>query len=290
MQQLKSQRDQAIKGSIVPVWIDAALWDTLHLKPGEAFVVSDGNSLNTQIHFRAMGEIQNIPTVNTPGAMLADAQTYMTVYQQIVNSSSLEFNQVLLHTNSDATSLARVREKIQNGETALTQIQDRRELVQSLQHEPLYLDLIGILALGPITVLLLALAGNLLATWLNAHDRLRSFALLRAIGAAPRHIASTLTWEQVIIYTTGMVLGVIFGAFVSATAIPSLLFTSATSADANSSQFFLAQNIPPIQIIIPALLGIAIAILIGVCMLALGMMIRIVSKPGIAQTLRLNED
>jgi Tfp pilus assembly protein PilX len=48
--------------------------------------------------------------------------------------------------------------------------------------------------------------------------------------------------------------------------------------------------VPPIQIVIPPMLVIALAVLVIICIVALGMMIRVVSRPSISQTLRLNED
>ncbi|HEY6406269.1 MAG TPA: FtsX-like permease family protein, partial [Ktedonobacteraceae bacterium] len=159
---------------------------------------------------------------------------------------------------------------------------------------PLYLDLIGILALGASTALLLALVGNLIASWLSARSRLANFAVLRALGAAPSQIASTLTWEQCIIYSTSILLGILFGAIFSVLVVPQLIFTSVgssgASSDLTSSQFAVAQSVPPIQIVIPPSLMIALAVLVVICVVALGMMIRVVSRPWISQTLRLNED
>ncbi|HXR66657.1 MAG TPA: FtsX-like permease family protein [Ktedonobacteraceae bacterium] len=64
--------------------------------------------------------------------------------------------------------------------------------------------------LGTATALLLALLGNLVASWLNARSRLVNFAALRALGTTPRQIASTLAWEQVVVYSAAMLLGCLF--------------------------------------------------------------------------------
>ena len=136
--------------------------------------------------------------------------------------------------------------------------------------------------------------GNLIASWLSAHNRLTGFAVLRALGTPPRQIASVLTWEQGIIYTTAIALGVIFGFLLSALAVPVLVFTSVGSNGANSDissgAFYIAQSVPPIQVIVPLSVGIALVALIVICVIALGMMIRVVARPSIGQTLRLNED
>jgi ABC-type antimicrobial peptide transport system permease subunit len=163
-----------------------------------------------------------------------------------------------------------------------------------LANEPLYLMLFGILLLGATTALLLALVGNLLASWLNARSRLANFAALRALGATPRQIAATLGWEQVIVYSAAMLLGVLFGWLLMVVVLPSLVFTSILpdqiTGAVDSATFYAEQNTPPVQIVVPPALWIALGALVLLCVLALGMMVRVVSRPSIAQVLRLNED
>ncbi|HLQ29415.1 MAG TPA: hypothetical protein VK140_09290, partial [Ktedonobacteraceae bacterium] len=88
--------------------------------------------------------------------------------------------------------------------------------------------------------------------------------------------------------------GILFGAILSALVVPVLVFTSVgpggVTSDTSSGAFYVAQSVPPIQVIIPPSLGIALAVLVVICVVALGMMVRIVSQPSISQTLRLNED
>ena len=58
-----------------------------------------------------------------------------------------------------------------------------------------------------------------------------------------------------------------------------------------TGEFYVVQNVPPIQLVIPyGPLLIALAVLIVICGLALGIMARIASRPSIGMTLRLNED
>jgi predicted lysophospholipase L1 biosynthesis ABC-type transport system permease subunit len=200
-------------------------------------------------------------------------------------------NYIWLRTSDDPQQLAALRNVLS---TSLTSIYDRRQIAAQLADEPLNLTLFGILLLGATTALLLALIGNLVASWLNASARLANFAALRALGASPGQIAGTLAWEQVIIYTTAILLGFFFGWLLSILVLPSLIFTSILpsqiSGAVDSQTFYAAQSTPPIQIVIPAALWIALGTLIVLCIIALGMMVRIVSRPSIAQVLRLNED
>ncbi len=103
-----------------------------------------------------------------------------------------------------------------------------------------------------------------------------------------------MTWEQCIIYATSILLGILFGFIFSVLVVPQLIFTSVGSGGnaegLTNSQFYVTQSVPPIQIVVPTSLFIALAVLIVICVIALGMMVRVVSQPSISQTLRLNED
>lgn len=306
MGQLIRQRDTALRQNVVPAIVDAATWNQLNLYPGAPFTLdfSDGT-----VDFVALAEVQHVPTISdnagygnasstvSSGGILVDYQTYASVYQSLFFSSSggsVPINYIWLRTKSDAKSLASVRHALSTGPLQLSSVYDRRATSETLHNDPLYLDLIVLLALGASTALLLALVGNLIASWLSAHNRLTGFAVLRALGTPPRQIASVLTWEQGIIYTTAIVLGMIFGFLLSALAVPVLVFTSVGSSGANSDisrgAFYIAQSVPPIQVIVPLSVGIALVALIVICVIALGMMIRVASRPSIGQTLRLNED
>jgi hypothetical protein len=58
----------------------------------------------------------------------------------------------------------------------------------------------------------------------------------------------------------------------------------------SSDEFYALQHFLPVQVVISGWLLVALALLVLLCMVALAMMARIVSKPSISQTLRLNED
>ena len=306
MAQLTSQRTSALSRQTVPAVVDSSAWQSLKLTPNASSFSL--NFTNGAVQFVAIAEVQHIPTVNDlststtnsgsvpNGGILVDYPSFAAVYgfDFRTSSASLPLNAVWLRTHDDAASLTAVRKALSKGVLQLTPLYDRRATIESLYHDPLYLDLLGVLTLGASTALLLALVGSLIATWLNAQSRLVNFAVLRALGAASPQIASTLTWEQSIIYTTSILFGILFGAIFSALVVPRLIFTSVgssgTSSDLTNSQFDVTQNVPPIQIVIPPMLVIALAVLVIICIVALGMMIRVVSRPSISQTLRLNED
>jgi len=293
MQQLAAARNTGA----VPAIVDAATWDELHLTLGARFalnfsVVGDADL----VQFKVIAKVQHIPTSDssaTPGVM-ADYTSFAAAYMHSYSSSGgfdSPLNYVWLRTSDNQAQLTALRSILQ---ISLSGLNDRRQMVAQLSTEPLYLTLFGILLLGATAALLLALIGNLVASWLNASSRLANFAALRALGASPRQIAGTLAWEQVIIYTTAILLGFLFGWLLSILVLPSLIFTSVLpsqiTGNVDSRTFYATQSTPPIQIMVPAALWLALGALIVLCIIALGMMVRIVSRPSIAQVLRLNED
>jgi ABC-type antimicrobial peptide transport system permease subunit len=307
MAQLKAQENQALHDNVVPVIVDATVWDTLELHPGATFTIDINTLRRPTLHCRAIARVEHISPVgtsfsastgaSTSGTMLVDYQTLNTIFGRNLSPNarfpaSLPVNHVWLNTKDDATSVAEVRTILTGSSLYLNNLQDRRALLVAMQGDPFYLSLIGTLAIGSVTALLLALMGSFIASWLNARARLTNFAVLRALGSTPRQVASVLTWEQVMVYLTAMVIGMIFGALLSVTVIPALIFTSTPVSGSAfvGTRLIASQRTLPVQIVLPPSLGIALIIFICICVVALSLMVRIVSRPPVGQALRVNED
>lgn len=300
MSQLVVMRASALKQEAVPAIVDATTWDELHLSAGANFTLNFSlvGSFDV-LNLRAVAEVQHIPTPGNaaiPG-VLTDYQTFVRVYTQNFTRSTgytVPLNYVWLRSSDDPTRLSLLRRQLTAGALSLSPLYDRRQMVTQLSNEPLSLALFGILLLGAATALLLALVGNLVASWLNASTRQANFAALRALGATPRQIASTVGWEQIVVYTTALLLGFLFGWLLAVLALPSLVFTSILpnqiTGGVDTQTFYAAQNAPPIAVVMPPELWAVLATLLALCVVALAMMVRIVSRPSIARLLRLNED
>ena len=143
--------------------------------------------------------------------------------------------------------------------------------------------------MGAVTALALALLGVLVASWLSARSRLTSFALLRAIGTEPGQLTSVLLWEQGIVYSISILLGLVIGLILSVLVLPVLVIANSI---VNLSNFDTSRlNIPPVEAIYPLpLLGLALGVLVLVCLVAILLMTRIAARASIGQALRLNED
>lgn len=308
MQKLAAQRLSDEGQQVVPAIVDQAAWESLSLSPGAPFTLTD---LNGTINYVAVAEVTHIPTISdsatasgtsdytAQGGVLADFAAYQHAVQEInlangaaKNSPPIAPTTVWLHTQTDAASLHHVRAAIGSGSLRLTDVQDLQQQESTLSNDPLYLALLGVLIIGAVTALLLGLLGNLVVSWLSARSRLVNFVIMRALGTAPGQIASILTVEQVIVYATAIGLGVAFGLLLSYLVLPAFVFTSSLGNSASATgTFYITQSVPPIQMIIPGvLIAIAIGILVAICIIALGMMVRAVSRPALSSTLRLNSD
>ncbi len=298
-------------GDTVPVIVDQVTYNKLLLHVYSTFTLTVSELPIAQIHCLVIGVMNYIPTVNNRlafsdsgssqsllnGGILFDYQTYLATYQyDVAHAKNLgsqfaqpDINQVWLRTKSDAASLASVRTTLTNAHYHVTGFTDRRLLLSTLQSDPLYLILNGMLAIGTVTALILALIGDLLVSWLGTRLRLVSFVTLRALGTTSRQITSVLTWEQAIVYITGFVLGGAFGFLLAASVIPALTLTDINS-NLGSDQLFALQSALSTQLVAPPSLLIVIVLLVAIYALALSMMVFMVSRPALSQTLRLSED
>jgi len=127
----------------------------------------------------------------------------------------------------------------------------------------------------------------LLENWLHAFQRRTGFAVLRALGMTPRQIAAVLLWEQGFVYTLAFLLGGVLAVLLTIFVAPAV---SLLDLSGPSSQYNLF-DVPPVQLVLPAIqLSWLAGGLLTICLVALLLMARIVSRPSLGQTLRLNED
>lgn len=302
MNQLVKRRKVAMNALVVPAIVDEAAWKTLSLAPGSPFTLSD---LNGTVNYVEVAEVDHIPTVNDSayasgtgdyvalGGVLVDFATYQAVLQQTMQTSAqLTPTTVLLNTETDPASLKSVRVALASGPTQLFNVNDLQAQEELMDSDPLSLALLGVLLVGAVTALLLSLLGNLTLSWLNARSRLVNFAIMRALGIAPGQIAGVLTYEQWIVYSTAIGLGVAFGILLSYLVLPAFVFTvPAGNIAGGTGVFYIAQSVPPIQTIIPGfLIALVIGILVAVCIVIVGIMVHFASRPVLSNTLRLPGD
>ena len=236
--------------------------------------------------FIALAQVNTLPrtydtSINPSNGigMLVDYQSYANVYTKERGTPLLP-NELFLRTHSDATSLSSVRQ-------AFPDLADRRLLTTANQENSVHLDIVGVLAIGVGAVLVLALIGTLLSSWLNAASRRTSFAVMRALGMAPRQIAAVLQWEQGFIYAIAFVAGIALGAMLTIFVAPTVALLDLAGPNGGSNPY----DIPSVLTTIPYLQLLLVLGVTGIiCLGALVLMARIVAHPSISMALRMNED
>jgi hypothetical protein len=303
LSRLVSFRKTSNSSNVVPAIVDQTFVSKSPLHLGSFFTISVASAYPSSLQCVVIGVVNRIPTINTlinpvvTGGVFIDYQTYLNAYQQdLKKGKNLSeqpippaMNQIWLHTKNDAASVASVRTALDNPKYSIAHLVDRRLLLSTLQSDPLYLVLDGVLILGTATAFLVALVGGLLASWLSARTRQMSYITLQALGASSRQTSNILIWEQAIVYITGLLLGAGFGALLIVSVIPSLTFTDLNS-NLSNEQFFALQSLLSTQIIVPTWIPFVLLTLVGIYFLALVIMVRVATGSGIGKKLRLAEE
>ena len=301
--QLLSFRKTSNTSDVVPAIVDQTFINKSLLHVGSFFNMTVSVVNPASIHCVVIGVVGHIPTINaltaptTTSGVLIDYQTYLNAYNQDLKKNknlsgqplSPAMNQIWLHTKSDATSLASVRAALDSPKYPISHLVDSRLLLTTLQSDPLYLVMDGVLVLGTVTAFAVALVGGVLASWLSARSRQKSYITLQALGASTRQTSNILIWELAIIYFTALLLGVAFGTLLILSVIPSLTFTDLNS-NLSDEQFFALQSALSTQIIVPSWILFILLTLVGIFILALIIMLRVVKGTEISQKLRMAAD
>jgi hypothetical protein len=289
---------QANTSQGIPALVDSTLWSTLHLSVGAPFSLQTAGE-SESIPFVAVQEILHVPQNSSStfsGTVVVNFANYLKYYKDHFDARIPlpNLNYVWVRANQNSAATDKLRSALSSGFLQLSPLYDRVAIAQTLQSDALYLNLVGILTIGAVATLLLSLLGNWLASWVSVRARQTNFAILRALGTSPVQVASVLAWEQCIVYIMALVLGLLFGLFLTFTVVPVLVFTSVPvtglGSVLSSNQFYGLQSAIPVQIVFSPFLMIALITLVVVCALVVGMMVRVVSKPSLGQIVRLNED
>lgn len=301
MAQLISRRNSAIKQDVIPAIINSTIASNLSLHVGSTFTTVFLNNAfasniiasNANAQLMVIAIVNHMPAIDesVEGGVLVDYQTFATVQAHIAQTT-IAVNHVWLRTSDAAPVISSVKARLTSSSLLLVNVANRYALASDLLNDPLYFNIVAVLASGVSAALLLALFGNLLASWLSARSRLTSFVVLRALGTSMRGIAGVFLWEQGIIYATALLLGLLFGALLAFTVVPVLVFTGVPpgALDQNGFDFITLQHIIPVQVALPFSLLLALLIFMATCAIALGLMVSLVLRRSMSQELRLQDD
>jgi hypothetical protein len=103
---------------------------------------------------------------------------------------------------------------------------DGTAVLAGLVGNPLGVGVIGILGLGSVAALAFAAIGFLVSTTVSTAERLGEFALLKALGLAPRQLVGWLSMESVVLLAVGLVAGVGLGLVLAWLVLPFATLTA----------------------------------------------------------------
>ncbi len=298
MTQLTTRRAVAIRQNIIPAIITEATAANLKLNVGSTFTtysngIFQGNASISSAHLVVIALVNHLPAIDESieNGILVDYQTFANV-QANTEQETVAVNHVWLRATGNDDVLNNLTTKLTASPLQLDNLANRYALKSDLLKDPLYFNILATLTLGVTAAFLLALFGNLLASWLSARSRLTSFVVLRALGTSTRGIASLFLWEQGIIYTLALLLGLLFGALLAFTVVPTLVFTGVPPGSFNSSgfDFITLQHIIPVQVALPFSLLLALLVFVATCAIALVLMVSLVLRRSMSQELRLQDD
>lgn len=292
---------QAINNDTVPVIVDDAAAASLSLNNGATFTLSVPGYSSGSMHFAVIDQVHHIPQIYddatakgnfydqnmVSGGFLVDYSAYAAIFAKDNPGTTSPPNYIWLKTTSDANTLASLRGILKNGTQHLQGFKDRRSQISALQEDPLQATLLGILEIGAITSLILALLGTTITSWLNARNRTLNYTIQRALGFTNGQLARELIYENLFVYLTASAVGFGLGTILATLVLPAVVFISS----ANTNNAVPAIDVPPIQMVVPwHILSFIIGGIILFIVAATGFMIRSATRPAIGQTLRMNED
>jgi ABC-type antimicrobial peptide transport system permease subunit len=143
---------------------------------------------------------------------------------------------------------------------------DRAALEADLSGDPLALGVIGILGLGSVAALVFAAIGFLVTTTVSTQERLGEFALLKALGLAPRQLLGWLSFESVALLAVGLAAGTALGLVLAWLVLPFATMTASGEAPVPEPVVV----VPP-GVLVPTLV-LAVFLLVATVVLVRGLM------------------
>lgn len=302
MRTLIGQRQSVQAQNSVPAIIDEGTASRLHLHNGSSFALKENNLAgnNNVITCNVVAIVHHIPTINddneqatTPGyiaplGVLVDYQSLATFYQKNF-ALTPPVNIVWIHTYEDATTLTHVRAALQEPGLYLNQLYDRNDMNGQMHSNALYLEFVGLLNIGAISAMFLALIGALIITWRILRSRLTNPA---AEGTQQK--ARVLLREQAALYSIAIFSGAMLGVIVSFIAIPGILYYAAPlngiSSGAYGGAFFIVQHALTAHIQVPtSLVTTVLAFIVLYCLVIIAM-VRVIRTPIVQEKLRLYDE
>ncbi|MER6944892.1 ABC transporter permease [Nonomuraea sp. NPDC000554] len=206
----------------LPVVLTADLAKTLKLDAGQVGRVTLDRRI---IEVKVAGVVERMPTT-TPdqSAVLADWAA-LQEHGLAAGQPPRPATEWWLATTGTAASQA-LKAKPEWDVTTV----DQRELVATLQDDPLASGLQGALILGFLAALVFAALGFLVNATVAARERMGEFAILRALGVSFRQVFGLLAIEQTFVIGLSLAAGTALAVVVGVLVVPHIVLTGQASA------------------------------------------------------------
>ncbi|HET7037209.1 MAG TPA: FtsX-like permease family protein, partial [Thermomicrobiaceae bacterium] len=159
-------------------------------------------------------------------------------------------------------------------------VSDRLDRGETLRSDPVALGIIGALSLGFVAAALFAAVGFAVSAAVSARERLREFALLRALGLSGGQLSGWLTLESGLLIAISLVGGTILGFLLAQLILPLLSLNQQA-----------ARAMPPATVVVPWL---QVAIIEASTLVVLALVVAVLAlalrRLGLGGSLRLGEE
>lgn len=256
----------------VPVLIDERLLQQSRTRVGDTLEIRlNGAARRIEI----VGTLRGFPTIESGDApfIVADLPT-LAALQTGPGANITDPQQYWLaaEPGRDGAVAEQLRREPFYSPTVLS----RSTLAAQLQTNPLALGTIGALALGFVAAALVAILGFAVNAAASARERLAEFALLRALGLAPRQLVAWLSLEQGLTVALSLLGGALLGVALTRLVLPLVALTQAGTVAT-----------PPVLVVIPWL---TVSLLAGGLLAALAgaaaVLAAVLRRLGLGATLR----
>jgi ABC-type antimicrobial peptide transport system permease subunit len=195
-------------------------------------------------------------------------------------------NEFWLRTTSSASQHTALMHDLdrQSNELSINSLDSLREDLRLAESNPTNGGMSGLLLIGALTAVLLAVLGSLVQAVMSARQRTTQFAIFRTLGMANNQLTRLLLGEQTVVYLFGLLGGAALGLILTTATWPYLTFSDSTVDPTKI-------GVPPYVLIAnwPAI-GLFFGALVVAFVLALAITARYSATIGLGKALRLGED
>ncbi len=291
-----------------PVWtmVSSVFATRYHLSVGESFALQLDEAPAGTVSFVVGAIITEFPTLYPTHAsgsfIVADSSDYFAAIVHVfsagsttqttgspaggasVDAAKLGANEFWLRTDGNAQHENALLSDLGKPDPTQSGVITLRDALTEAATNPISAGIRGLLLVGAVTALLLAILGSVVQSLLAARQRTTQFAVLRTVGMSTRQLAGLLLGEQAVVYLFGLLGGTLLGLLLVTSTLPFLQFSD-TAVDPSRL------GIPPYQLAFDArtLLLFYVALIVAFAV-ALLFAARYAATIGIGKALRIGED